>query len=189
MFLFFQTVNAPPAPPAWYEDPITVATIVIAGSTVVYVVATILLWRETRDSVKITRETFENSLRPFIGVPELSVHNHTDKLELVFTLKVMNFGSIPAIEVRTSANILADGNTLPVQKHESGFLLIPPHSDILTIFTLDEADYQRAIKSARLDFRGSVQYEGISQKKYQYDFEGVYYPAKSLFVPTNAKSV
>jgi archaellum component FlaG (FlaF/FlaG flagellin family) len=191
MLLFLLLLQANPTPPAWYRDPVmvmTIATIVIAVATVVYVVATILLWKETRDSVNITRETFEHSIKPIVAVPDISPTNKTDVGELTFTVTVENFGSVPAVEVKTSAEVSADGRPLNVTKHETGLLLIVPHSRIVTTFVLDGENYRRAIGSAVLNFRFSTQYEGVAQKKYQYDFEGVYYPNKNEFQPTNAKA-
>jgi archaellum component FlaG (FlaF/FlaG flagellin family) len=193
-----QAVPAPCAPTVWYKDPAmmtAVATIFIAIATIVYVAATIKLWQETksnvtitRESLRITKETFEQSVKPIVAVPELVPLNNTDKKELTFTLRVENYGSAPAVEVNTSAKVVADGNQLRVQKHETGNLLIPPHSYIMTTIILDETDYTRALKSARLDFSFSALYEGVADKRYQYDFEGVYYPSKGEFVGTNAKS-
>jgi hypothetical protein len=187
-FFLLQVAPAPCVPTAWFKDPITLATVITAISTTVYVIATIRLWQETRNSVRITRETFEHSIKPIVAVPEITPLNKADEKVLTFSLKVENYGSVPAIEVNTSAKITADGNPLRVQKHETGNLLIPPHSHIVTTFILDETDYTRALKSARLDFSFSALYEGVAEKKYQYDFEGVYYPNKDEFVSTKAKS-
>ncbi|HEU0144132.1 MAG TPA: hypothetical protein VFQ47_05045 [Nitrososphaera sp.] len=187
------------APTVWYKDPITLATglstIIIAGATVVYVITTIRLWRETRDNVqitremlKITRETFEQSVKPIVAIPEVSPLNNSENRELNFIVKVENYGNIPAVEVKTSAEILADGIQLHVQKHETGFLLIVPHSHILTTLILAGDNYQRAISSASLVIRFSARYEGAAEKHYKYDFEGVYYPNRHEVVTTNTKS-
>jgi hypothetical protein len=177
----------PCVPTIWYKDPATI-TAIIAIATVAYVIATILLWIETKRSVNITRETFENSFLPIVAVPSLIPHNKPNEKEIAFTVIVRNFGNIPAVEVETSASILADGIALSPKKFETGFLLIPPQSEIFSTFILVNGDYQRALKSSSLSFRFSALYEGIAEKKYRYNFEGVYYPNKSEFVITSAKS-
>jgi hypothetical protein len=106
---------------------------------------------------------------------------------MVFTARVENFGSVPALEVKTLATMVADGFALDVQKHETGFLLIPPHSFIYSVVTVDGPEYDRAV-AGRVSFGFSVEYEGIADKKYKYEFEGVYYPNRDDFVPTNARS-
>jgi hypothetical protein len=164
-----------------------ISTIVIAVATLAYVIATYALWSQTRNSVNIMRETFEHSVMPVVAVPEVSPLNNTDSKELTFTVSVENYGSVPAVEVRTQAQIIADGVALNVQKHETGFLLIVPHSHIITTFFLDGDNYERAVRSARIDFKFSAQYEGVAEKKYQYDYEGVYYPSKREFISTTAK--
>ena len=179
-----QAVTQPCVTAVWYKDP----TIIIAVLKFVYVVVTALLWITTRNSVNITRDTFENSFMPIVAVPLLTPHNNTDSKEFAFTLTVFNYGSVPAVEVETSAEILADGIALSPKKHETGFLLIPPHSDIQTVFILVGDDYNRALNSASLTFRFSALYEGVAEKKYRYDYEGAYYPKQGNFVNTSAKS-
>jgi len=179
----------------WYSEPATFATAVIAVATVVntiativYVITTVRLWRETKENVTLTRETFKNLFLPIVAVPLITAVNNEEDKEFAFNVRIENFGSVPAVELQTSAKIRADGIALAPKKHESDFLLIPPHSNIQTVFILVGDDYQKAIKCGRLDFSFAAFYEGIAENKYQYEYEGVYYPASHHFENTRARN-
>ena len=55
-------------PLSWDGRATTISTIIIAGAAVVNLIVAILLWKTTINSTKITRDIFEASHRPYVGV-------------------------------------------------------------------------------------------------------------------------
>ncbi len=102
-------------PLCWTQDPITVATIVIAGATVVNVFVSLFLWRATHNSAEIARQVFEAANRPYLG-PENIRPTRDDlsrTLRLVATIK--NFGTATAEDALLVWTAYLDGieATLP----------------------------------------------------------------------------
>src|ERR1700730_13680115 len=98
MLLFLFQVTPTPLPtasPISYailSDPMTTATIVIAVATVVYSVLTLLLFLTTNKNTSITRQIFEASNRPYLGIPEVNTTIGPNDDALAFECAIRNFG-------------------------------------------------------------------------------------------------
>ena len=57
---------------AYWEDQITVATLVIAASTVVSLIVSVLMWNAMRRQTQLTQDIFEAAHRPYVGVLKLA---------------------------------------------------------------------------------------------------------------------
>ena len=115
---------------SWWPDPVVVTAIltgVIAGSTVAYVIITVLLWKATKqsvdaskESVEIAERTFEASHRPYLGIERISRQTPPEGPHWRIVVRVRNFGSLPAPDVQMKAEVQIDGK-LVGEKH-----FIPP---------------------------------------------------------------
>src|SRR5712664_4923322 len=118
----------------WFHDPLavatSVATIVIALATLASLWISNRMWRVTGKYTEITKNIFEASSRPYIGVTKLSMKakeagfNPLPVFEFDVTYK--NVGSVPALELRRSVTIMVDGEALPpITPEEATAVLIP----------------------------------------------------------------
>jgi len=81
------------------SDPIVFWTSIIAISTVLYMVYTIRMWKSMVEQVKLNRQIFEFSNRPFLGISEFTVHFTSEGFLNPF-FRYSNFGNIPARKVK-----------------------------------------------------------------------------------------
>jgi hypothetical protein len=89
-----------------------VSTAIIAVATVVYVVFTIGLWRETKksaDAAKTSADMGAALHRPYLGVPVLTLYNSPNPGSWVVRWEVKNFGTLPACDVRIQIRHLLNG--------------------------------------------------------------------------------
>jgi hypothetical protein len=161
----------------WYKDPLTVATIVIAVATVAYFISTMLLWRETRDSVRITRDMFEASHRPYIGLTAIS-HTISDE-KATFTVRYKNAGSVPARDFKVGVQVVANGIVVPQgAREEEDISVIPPGLEQFDIATITGPNELKAVKDAHtLAILFKCSYKGMTDKEYCYTDKLVHYGA------------
>lgn len=76
-------------------DPLVFLTFVIALATVLYMIFTVLMWLSMKNSLNLSKQIFESTNRPFIGISEFSVQFTDDGLLNPF-FRYTNFGAIPA---------------------------------------------------------------------------------------------
>jgi hypothetical protein len=185
MHLLFQAAT-PPA--VWYQDPITVSTIVIAFATVINVIGALLLWRETRDSVRITRDMFEASHRPYLGVTDSKTFIHYDKQEIEFMMPLINTGTVPANDVQRELLVLIDGVRIELDRYEHQGHCVLPHLNYGHTVTLSGDKFTKAINASTVNLRLKFRYKGIEQKGYDYELEGTYYKSTNIFAITKTNS-
>lgn len=152
----------------WYQDPITVATIVIAISTVVSVVVSYYAWKATKlsaraaaESAEITKLMFEEAYRPrvaIIGV-QSSLDPQGKKAKLTVALK--NYGTLPARHIELLYACSAEENS------DHGLQSLMPQEITSRVITLQGADFDWLMDGKTLKLE-SV-YFGAGGQKYRYD--------------------
>lgn len=184
MWLFFQ---AAPTPVVWYEDPITVATIVIAVCTLFYSVFTFLILKATAHSARITSEIFEAAHRPYIGISEMvrKVDHDNDMMQFTFTLT--NSGSVPASDLKVTLQALHDGIAFDIRTFEKNIACVMPQGCAMNYTRFEGEQFTMAQHASALTFRFSIQYQGIRQKQYSYEAETIYYRGNDIFITTEMK--
>ncbi|BDV43604.1 hypothetical protein GURASL_25270 [Geotalea uraniireducens] len=94
--------------PKW-NDPITLATIVIAAATVINVGAALWVSIKTSEYTEITKNIYNASNRPYIGIESFEV-NKDDNKHILINVHYKNFGTVPASNVKVNYDMLLDGN-------------------------------------------------------------------------------
>ncbi|HEV2706001.1 MAG TPA: hypothetical protein VGV59_08750 [Pyrinomonadaceae bacterium] len=111
----------------WYQDPMTLATVVVAVAAVLNLLASFLMWKATANSARTARDIFEATYRPRVGIVgvQTSLDPHGEKVKLNVTLK--NYGSLPAAHLKllclvetTEADLVWGGQ--PIMPQETAAL-------------------------------------------------------------------
>lgn len=176
---------APPTPtplpmvPFW-KDP-TLATIVIAVSTVASVGVSFLLWNVTRGYTQVTRDIFEAAHRPYIALLDLSgdgMQTGDYPVRLVFGAKYRNSGSVPANNVTVKWNLTTkSGAGVKFEPpDEKPTVLLPSDEESTSIWLDLEAEFNKAWLDSELELQVSlvVTYRGVTGKEYGHRQEGIY---------------
>lgn len=127
-----------PVLPFW-KDPITLATIVIAVSTVASVGVSFLLWNVTRGYTQVTRDIFEAAHRPYIALLDLSgdgMQTGNNPVRLVFGAKYKNSGSVPGnnITVRWQLTTKSGAAVKFNPPYEKPTVLLPNDEESTSIY-------------------------------------------------------
>jgi hypothetical protein len=157
LLLLVQAAQPTPTPlpvPSFWKDPITVATIVIAVSTVASVGVSFLLWNVTRGYTQVTRDIFEAAHRPYIALLDLSgdgVQSGNYPVRLVFGAKFN-------------------------PPNEKSTVLLPGDEESTSIWLDLEPELNKAWLDSELELQVSlvVTYRGVTGKKYDHRQEGTY---------------
>ena len=179
---------APPNPtplpvlPFW-KDPITVATIVIAVSTVASLGVSFLLWNVTRGYTQVTRDIFEAAHRPYIALLDLSgdgMQSGNYPVRLVFGAKYRNSGSVPGNNVTVTWHLTTkSGAGVKFEPpDEKPTVLLPSDEESTSIWLDLEAELNKAWLDSELELRVSlvITYRGVTGKEYGHRQEGTYTP-------------
>lgn len=81
-----------------FSDSLIFLTFIIALATVLYMVFTVLMWLSMRRSINLTKQNFELTNRPFIGINRVDV-KFVDNGRLNPFFEYINFGNVPAKEI------------------------------------------------------------------------------------------
>jgi hypothetical protein len=165
----------------WYAQPITVATIVIAVATVVYTVITLRL-------LKITKDIFEASHRPYIGVFKMKPERDDEAKQLKVTIVYKNIGNVPAKSVKPSVQLFMNGFAIQMSHFESKTAVLMPQQRLHRTILFSEADYMKISDGAKLDVVFSVHYKGMANKEYDYRHESTYSRDNNLFMVVEVTS-
>ncbi|MCL4708250.1 hypothetical protein KJ068_24085 [bacterium] len=169
---------------ALVEDPITIATIVIAIATVIYTIATICLWRTTESSVRLTKHLFEASNGPFIGVKSLRFENPSprDNTRHPLVLEIKNFGNLAGIDVTIGPkfefeiNNANEGLSIPFKIEP---VVLPPGHDNKYSFDVNNSDYVKIaqkrplfIVTIRISYNSIYKRKNSTKWIYKYKYVG-----------------
>jgi len=195
LVFFFQATPSPlpiasPINHAILSDPMMTATIVIAVATVVYSVLTLLLFITTSRNTSITREIFEASHRPYLGIPEINTTIAPSGNAVHFECGIQNFGSIPAHNIEMTAGDLAiNGAAVNLRAGEFGkFSIFPTSHHFFHTDIHDAPNAATVLQFSRVELRISLRYEGLAKKKYTYDYHAMYNPVVGQFTPLKEES-
>ena len=175
----------------WWKDPITLATVVIAFSSIMSFLVSVLLWNVSRKYTNVTQSIFEAAHRPYVGVLSLdgSFSHHGGNPPITANLQVVikNSGSVPALDITTSWRVVGWGKPIKLVSEEPKALLPGVEEANSTKFSLFEIEGKDFGRTAALDLLVTLDYKGIADKKYRYEQHAKYNPIKG-FVLTSAKA-
>lgn len=200
LFLLLQANNPSVA---WYKDPITVATIIIAlaaiGSAVIserlrrvtaeyvqatkeYVKATQDMLNATqetmqltKDNLRVTRDIYEAAHRPYVGIFEVNHGFQQQNTALLIELKYKNIGSVPAVELKAAVTFAVDGAPISDDSPVKDSVgVILPDQTLAARYTY-YGDFNEALTgNIILTFTFSCSYKGVTQQEYRYEQESQY---------------
>jgi len=171
----------------WWKDPITLATIVIAGAAVLNFFVTRRLWEATKRTAEIARLVFEAGERPHVGISSIGVKNNQKDKILSFSVRLQNFGKIPATQMKASWEDFKIGD-LPITRENKypeneGAVVFPGVVKTKSESVKDKA-YDAIFQGiAKLQFSILITYLGSRGDKYWTREVLVFDPKLKLFVP------
>lgn len=151
----------------WYNDPITIATVVIAVCTIFYSLFTFLLLKATVQNTRITNAIFDAAHRPYIGIPSIEYNRDEEKRFVQFTAMIENSGAVPAGDLQVDIQVLLDSVPLQISTYENNGSYIMPRSTTKYLIKLMDDKFTKVERAAVLNLRFSIKYKGIAQKQYQ----------------------
>ena len=166
------------------SEPSLIWTIIVSISAAANVCVAILMWLTTHRYTKITEDMFFASQRPYIGTITY-IHNlHTDSSKVRLTVKLQNYGNIPAKKVDALIQVIIDNKILPVENSEATNQIFFPHWIHTLDVMLNDKDLFLAIKNGKsvLELRTFIKYYGITDKEYSTNEVSVYNHTAKLFI-------
>jgi hypothetical protein len=178
----------PPDP--WYKDAIALSTVIIATATVVNLLVSIFLWRATANATNITRKIYEAANRPYVGIPTIDTTLDPPNGTVSFICQVRNFGSIPAFEVDIlDSRVTVDDKPLNATIEPFGTHAIFPDSQVFHNFSFTNApDAEQVLATRRLEIQITLEYKGVNENKYRYEYHSRYHPAARQFMPIRERT-
>ena len=166
------------------SDPIVLWTIIIALATIANVFVSTLMWVITNKYVRITRDIYESSQRPYIGVSKYELTDNPATNLLSYHIKMENFGNVPAKNMHTNIKIFINGDEHPIPAGPvEASTLFPKVFDSLTgIIRVPEQRLPILNGLSRLELELSIDYEGIVTAKYSTKERAQYNAQASGFV-------
>ena len=183
----FQAADAP-SQYTFHDEAVVISTVVIALAAIINLVVSTLLWRETRSYSKTTRDMFEASHRPYVGVHRIQFTNDESQRKITIRAEIHNKGSVPAQRVEYEVKVVANGFPLPVIMAEHKPSLIFPGTPAFNTSHITDAKEYRDTISMPIDFFLSVHYEGVANRKYSYEGQWMHRPGENCFVVLGATS-
>ena len=154
----------------WWKDPITLATIVIAGAAVLNFFVTILLWMATNRNAGIARLVFEASERPYLGAASHKINHKRDEKVFIISLRIENFGKVPALQMKARWEDFRIGDLridLKERDPASEETVVFPGVGIGKIVSIEGKAYDAmSEKVAKLQLSLIITYEGPRRNKY-----------------------
>jgi len=168
--------------PVWWENPVTLATIVIACAAVISLLVSIGMWVATWRSVDITRKTYEATHRPYLGVQRIDTEQISGSRGMKITLQYENFGPVPATVLDLSLKAYVDGTEVGRGPAKKGITLHPGAPLSQRVYVRDP-DFAQVESGRPLEITVDIKYRGPVEKTYSLSQRYIYLPALNLFSP------
>ena len=164
-------------PTYWYQDPITVATWVIAVATVLYFITTAGLYL-------LTKHMFEATHRPLVGTTEIKMGDTgepTNQIDIRIIFR--NFGTVPAHDLRSEVLIFADGTLIPnaVREEEPVLTAMPTVANRAHATIHDASEYRQVHSANSLTIVFRCSYKGAQRKRYTSETKWKYHRQQNRF--------
>jgi hypothetical protein len=172
-----------PSPTASWDDPITVATVVVAVFTVVSVIVSAFMWSATREQARISREIFEAAHRPYVGVLELSGSMSIGaRVDGWLSILIKNSGTVPAYQLRAFWLLsIGDVVILDTRGTEKASVLLPDEPTRLHLnYVISKEQFSELKEGANLNIVVSIKYKGVTKKEYDYTQHAIYTASNQL---------
>lgn len=97
--------------PDW-KHPITWSNVVVALATVANVGVSACLYIATNQSVAISRDVFQSTNRPYVGVDEIKVTPDPQTKLITWSIQLKNFGTVPAYNSISDLSMKENGKAI-----------------------------------------------------------------------------
>ena len=177
----------PPGTPKWIHDPIAVASVVIAGATVVNLVISLWLWQATADSADVTRRIFEAANRPYVGIENIEANKDEKTHRLFFIVRTKNFGTVPAEQFDNNMQIFLGDDLVPTQGVPDKPKILFPGQAILNTGLIGSSSYD-ALMAGTVTLRivTTLTYKGPEKEYPAYCNKSQYDHQRNVFVDLGA---
>ena len=120
----------------------------------------------TQDSVELSRKTYENNNRPFLGIIKYQITKNNKKKTFIFEPVIKNCGVIPAKEIKINFDYFYNGVTVErLQSPLYPSVLFPDSEACLSnIITTPEKYISIMNGSSVLEVFLDIKYNGVSDK-------------------------
>jgi hypothetical protein len=154
--------------PSVWHDPIVWATLIIAAATVANVLVARRMWRSSQASIKLTRDIFTATHRPYVGVDKTEYQEQIATREHVFHFGIKNTGTAAAANVIFTIRAILGGET-HFENTQGPLLLHPTKETRFTSRLKDNKNaYARIINGEPLTLELDINYQGPGDKEYFY---------------------
>lgn len=152
------------------------ANTLIAFATIIYTVATILLWRATISSIRLTKELFTFANSPFIGVDSIKLYtSQNNNQNGSIKMNIRNFGNTIGTNISIKTIFKLDNETLQIEPTMEFTILPPNHSNELSL-EMPGKDFSRISRNAAFTAIIETFYNALDNKKkathWEYKFIG-----------------
>jgi hypothetical protein len=168
--------------PVWWENPVTLATIVIAFAAVISLFVSIGMWVATWRSVDIVRKTYEATHRPYLGVQRIDSEEISGSRGMKITLQYKNFGPVPATVLDLSLIAYVDGTEVARGPAKKGITQHPGAPLSQRLYVRDP-EFAQVENGRPLEITLGIKYRGPVEKTYSFSQRYLYLPALNLFSP------
>lgn len=159
--LLFQAPNTT----NWQTNLVAWSTLFIAVATGVNLIVAILMWRVTRSYTLTTRDMFEASHRPYIGIAELESKKEENN-PFALLAYVKNFGNVPAYNFLGNWQLRINGQLADLAPRTDKPQIIAPQALIHIVIYIGAEDFLAIKDGAQTDLVISLQYEGVTGKRH-----------------------
>ena len=147
-----------------FSDSTVFLTFIIASATVLYMLFTILMWLSMRKSINLSKQIFETTNRPFIGISEFSLQ-FTDNGLLNPFIRYSNFGTIPAKQLLLKINYVLNSKNIFSFKVDLSNLF-PKDKSMWGDVIQSEFVKSNLTPSDNFSFSLDLQYNGVTETSY-----------------------
>ena len=169
----------------WWQDPITLSTMVIACATVLNLGISFFMWLATYRSMNITKNIFDAAHRPYVGVlgNSISLIRRAAQREIQINVKLKNSVTVSANLVKYEISIFLDGK-ISCRRFRKGPATLFPQEVLTCGGALPVGDqYDRICNSeSKVEVGFSLRYKGSSPTEHHHTVRRGYKHETDSFV-------
>lgn len=174
---------------AWDTRAITVSTIIIALAAVVNFIVAWLLWRTTVGYTKVTRDIFDASHRPYVGVVMVDYVRHHSPLQVELIGHIKNVGTVPARDVKIQHQLIMNGKAQSPSGLDTNFGVIFPGVEVQwRCCTSNDEEYKECL-TANLEVRMTIDYAGLAGQSYRYEYQAMRERSRDVFAVLKTSAI
>ncbi|MBI3403841.1 MAG: hypothetical protein HY046_00080 [Acidobacteria bacterium] len=174
----------------WTNSVTALAAVVAAIATVAYTRYSKRMWQSMAETARFTRQSFEATNRPLVGIRSVDVHIEESLSPFVAILDIANVGNVPATNVRVEGEIWAsDSPSSAVEAYPRGFVLLPNSNMVASQCILSDDLASLLDGRVALSLTVTVKYSGVRGDEYETRSEFTFDSKHNTFRPGRASLI